>query len=219
MVFGSNIPSHEDNSKTLIDEKTALYGGIAVSVIVGLPLAIYSISQLIATAGRLVLFFVAAYVAALVIQFWVSKSYKNGLTIKEIVYAVAWPLDVIRSIRLGMQAMRSNIPGQAPNPHIADDKGEKVLSEKVALIAGIALTIAVFPLMLAGVTTALTVIGSLIWLGVLVYLLGALVQFWVAQSYKDGLTVNEVLLSVLWPVDMIKTIRAGVKAYVNRPAV
>ncbi len=207
----SNVPPSQDTSKKLLEQTPAVIVGALLTLVVGVPLAFYGIGQVLGVIGHLIWFLIAAYIVALVVQFWVAQSWKNGLTKKEITYAVLWPVDVIRSMRQGIRAAAGQVPGR--NPHETDDNGPKVLAQDAALIVGIALTVIAVPLLFVGISTALSVIGSLIWLCIIAYLVGMFVQFWVAQSWRDGLTVKELTMAAIWPVGMISLIRAGVRRF------
>lgn len=207
----AHIPSSQDGSKTVLQQTPAVIVGALLTLLVGVPLAFYGLGQVLDVIGHLIWFIIAAYVVALTIQFWVAQSWKNGMTSKEITYTVLWPLDVIRSIRQGLRAAAGQIPGR--NPRDTDDIGKKVLSQQAALIVGIVATVIAIPLLFVGISTALTVIGSLIWLCIIAYLVGMFVQFWVAQSWRDGLTVKELTMAAIWPVGMLSLIRAGAKRF------
>jgi hypothetical protein len=205
----ANIPSSEDNSRTLLPQTPAVLVGIAASG-VGVWLTSVGLGQLKNTIGHLFWLLIALYVVALVVQYWVAQSYKNGLTGKEITFALLWPLDVVRSIRRGVKAATGQVPGRSGR---VDDDGPKVVDEKVALFIGIAATALAAVLLVVGIISAVGVIWSAFWLLVICWILGGIVQFWVAQSWRDGLTVKELTMAAIWPLGMASIIRAGVKKF------
>jgi hypothetical protein len=197
----------------IVPQDVALWGGVLLTVLVGLPLALFGIAQVLDLIGELVWFALGAYSVGAIVQYWTSKAYVDGLTTGEVVKAVLWPVDMFQTIRAGVsnqQPTNTNTPG-SNNPNDA------LVSEQVALWGGVLLTVLVgLPLAIFGIFSILGIIGSLVWLAVAVYLVGLIVQYWVSKAYLDGLTTGEVLATLAWPVATIQSIRAGVKARLNR---
>lgn len=206
----AHVPSSEDDSTTLLQQTPAVVVGV-VATLVGAGLAYVGLGQLKDTIGHLIWLLIALYVVALTAQFWVAQSYKNGMTSKEIIFALIWPLDVVRSIRRGVAAARSNIPGRAG--YTSDDNGPKVITEGVAFAIGIVVSLAAVVLLFVGISAAWGVFWSVFWLLVITWVVGGIVQFWVAQSWRDGLTVKELTMAAIWPLGMASVIRAGVKKF------
>ncbi len=206
---GSN--QYQTGKLVIESEIVAMVAGVVLTILAGTA-ALASLGDLIRVAGQLAWVLVAAYVVAIAVQFWVSESWRNGMTVKEIILAIAWPIDVIRSLRLGLRAARGKM---AMSQKVNDDTGEKVLGETAAKMFGMAVLVLATGLGFIGIVTAFSVLGSLIYLAIVVWAVGAIVQFWVAESWRDGLTTGEILLALAWPIDMYKTIRAGVRASNN----
>jgi hypothetical protein len=206
----ANIPSSQDDSRTLLGQTAAVLVGIAATVL-GLWLAYVGLGQLKNTIGHLIWLLISLYVIGVVAQFWVAQSYKNGMSGKEITYALLWPIDVVRSIRRGVKAAASNVPGRAG--YASDDNGPKVITEGVAFAIGIAATVLAAILFFVGIASALAVIWSAIWLLIIAWIVGGIVQFWVAASWRDGLTVKELTMAAIWPLGMASVIRAGVEKF------
>lgn len=205
----AHIPSSEDDSRTLLNQPVAVIVGV-VATLIGLWLTSVGFDKLKDTVGHLIWLIIAVYVVALAVQFWVAQSYKNGMTKKEIVFALLWPIDVVRSIRRGLRAAMSQVPG---TNYQSDDEGKKVIDEQTSFIIGLAVSAVAAILLVVGIFQALAVIWSAFWLLVICWIIGAIVQFWVAQSWRDGLTVKELTMAAIWPLGMGAVIRAGVKKF------
>lgn len=204
----ANLPSSDDDSTTLMGEKLAVVTGV-VATLVGLGLGYIGLGKIQDTIGHLIWLLIALYVVGVVAQFWVAQSYKNGMTWKEITFALIWPLDVVRSLRRGVRAAAGQVPGRTG--YMSDDNGPKVISQGVAFAFGILATVAGVILLFVGLHAAWGVFWSVFWLLLIAWIIGGIVQFWVAQSWRDGLTVKELIRAAVWPFGMASVIRAGVK--------
>lgn len=203
------MQSPQDNSKVLLDEQSALWGGVVVTVLVGLPAALFAIGTFVSLVDDIIWVAIATWLVWMMIQFWISEAYKGGLTGSEIVRAALWPYDMYKTIRAGVRKQAGKpFAGTSSDPN----SGNKLLKEEQALWAGIIVSVITVILLIAGIVSAITVIGGLIWLAVLVYVVGLFIQYWVSNAYTEGLTVNELMLAVAWPVATFKTIKEGVKA-------
>jgi hypothetical protein len=198
-LFRSRIAASQDNSKVLVsNEYVALGIGVPASII-GFWAAWHALGQVFAVFGHLVVFLIAAYVALLAVQFWTAKPYLGGMTKKEIKLTLLWPYGAVRYLRQGVRAARDQMPTSASYGTSTDPV---VVSENSAWIYGMGVTILAAILLFAGIGAAISVLGHLLWLIVLLYIVGAVIQFWVAESWRNGLTFNEVMLSLLWFVNM-----------------
>ncbi len=194
----------------IINEKTALGAGLAATV-VALLLVVFAIQQVLDIVGEFILLGIGLYVLGLFVQYWTAQSYKDGLTVKEVTMAVLWPLDTVRTIREGVHRQQGIGAFTGTNLPSSQDTSHTLIEEKPALYGGIIATVFVgFPVMISAIASVLDITGELIWLAMAVYLIGFVVNFWVSMSYKNGLTVGEIILNALWPIDIIKKIRAGV---------
>ena len=197
----------------VVPQDVALWGGVAVTVFIGLPLAIFGIFQVLDLIGELVWFAFGAYSVGAIVQYWTAQSWRDGLTGGELFKAVVWPWDMLQTIRAGVsnqQPTNSNAPG-------SNNPADAVVPQDVALWGGVLLTLLVgLPLAIFGIFSILGIIGSLVWLAVPVYLVGLIVQYWTAQSWRDGLTGGELFKAIVWPVATFQSIRAGVRARLGR---
>jgi hypothetical protein len=205
-------PGHNNPADAVVPEEVALYGGIGATLVVGVPLALIGIAQVLDVIGGLVWLLVAGYVVGLMVQYWTAKSYRDGLTAGELMAALVWPVDMLRTIRAGVKSQSAQPNAAAGHNNPAD----ALIPEGLALWGGIGLTVFVgIPMVFWGIFSVLDLLGSLVWLAVVVYVVGLMVQYWISQAYRDGLTKGEILETLVWPVATIKSIREGVKARLN----
>jgi hypothetical protein len=210
VIVTQSVPKGSNNpADALVDEKTALWGGIAATILLGLPALLIAISGALNLGGKLFWVIFSGYFIGLAVQYWTAKSYKNGLTVNETIKAVLWPVDTYQTIRA---AVRKE---QGKTVTVPVDDSKTLLSETWALVAGVGVGILALVFVPLAVSSLLGAIGAVIWFAVWAYVVGVFVQFWTSQAYRDGLTRNELLLAALWPVDTFKTVRAGVKARLN----
>ena len=84
------------------------------------------------------------------------------------------------------------------------------------MAGGIVLSLVALAMLGVGVNAALSVIWHLVWLGLFLYPVGVVVTFWIAQSWKDGYTVNELKSNSLWflsvPAEITKRFRKSATA-------
>jgi hypothetical protein len=216
MSYSQNTPTGQGRNNpadAVVPQDVALWGGVAATVLVGLPLAIFGIFQVLDLIGELVWFALGAYSVGAIVQYWTAQSWRDGLTGGELFKAAVWPWDMLQTIRAGV----SNQPQTNANAPGSNNPNDALVSEQVALWGGVLLTLLVgLPLAIFGIFSILGIIGSLVWLAVAVYLVGLIVQYWVSKAYLDGLTTGEVIATLVWPVATFQSIRAGVKARLNR---
>lgn len=206
-------PNKGRNNPTdaVVDEQIALWGGVAATVVLGLPAAWLAISGALNLGGKLFWVAFAGYFIGMVVQFWAAKSYKDGLTVNELIKAVAWPVDTFQTIRA---AVRKE---QGKPVNVPVDNSNTLLNETFALFAGVGVTVLVILFFLPlAVHAVLGAIGAVIWLAIWAYVVGLFVQYWTSQAYRDGLTKSEIVTTLVWPVDSVRTIRAGVRARLGR---
>ena len=195
----------------VVTEQVALWGGVGATVILGLPALWLAVTGALNLGGKLFWVALSGYFIGMVVQYWTAKSYKDGLTVNELLKALAWPIDTFQTIRA---AVRKE---QGKTVVAPVDNSNTLLSETWALIAGIGVTVLVVLVFLPiAVNAVLGAIGAVIWLAIWAYVVGLFVQYWTSQAYRDGLTKAEVISTLVWPIDSIKTIRAGVKARLGR---
>lgn len=199
-------PSQPDNSKTILDEQTALIGGIIATAIFGVPAALFAIGKFVSIIDDLVWVAIAIWATWMMIQFWFSEAYKGGLSVKEIVKAAIWPYDMYLTIRAGVRKQE----GKPVSPD--SDTTKKVLNEEQALWGGIIVSCITLIVLITSIVSAVAVVGGMIVIAIAGYVVGLFIQYWVSKAYTDGLTVNELLQAVAWPIATYKTIKAGVKA-------
>ena len=209
-LFRSNIAASQDDSKVLVSNEYVALGIGIVASLLGLWAAWHAVGEVFAVIGHLIVFIIATYFALLAVQFWIVKPYKGGMTNKEVVLTALWPYGAVRYLRQGVRAARDQMPttasyGNSPDP--------TVVPQDMALIGGIAVTVVAALLLFTGIAAGLSVIGHLLWLVVLLYIVGAVIQFWAADSWRGGLTVNKLMLVVLWFVEAAKLMQAGVKRF------
>lgn len=194
----------------VVDEKTALFGGLAVSVF-AVFVALAAVKQVLDVIGQLIWLAIGLYILGMMVQYWTAQSYKDGLTKKEATMAVLWPVDTYATIRAGVHRQQGISAFRGTHVPAQQDTSGQLVDEKTALWGGFAATVVIgLPLTLWGIGSVLSLTGSLIWLAILVYVVGFVVNFWVSSSYKNGLTTGEITLNALWPIDILKKIRAGV---------
>lgn len=188
-------PGPQDDSKILMNETGAITVGIFASIIAVAALG-WGVDQFFILIGRMIVVAIAAYTSGLAIHFWISKVYVDGMSNKEILAVGAWPVDLLRVAR-NKAKFTSAAQSVRQAPH---SSGPTVIDEKTAKVAGIAVGALAVILTITGVFLALSSIVILIGLIVVAYYVGAIVQFWVARSWKDGLTVNELKATLTWPI-------------------
>lgn len=190
-----NIPSSQDDSRTLVNQTGAILVGVFAGIIAVAALG-WGVDQFFVLIGRMITITIAAYVAGIAVHFWMSKVYAGGMSSEEIVGVVMWPVGFLRSAR-----RKAKLADAAQSAKQAQYGSEpSVISEEAAKIAGVAVGVLAAILMVAGVFLALASIVTLIGLVLVAYYIGAVVQFWVARSWKDGLTVNELKVALAWPI-------------------
>jgi hypothetical protein len=200
-TFNQHVPSHEDDSPTLVNQPIAVVIGV-VAAILALGVAGWAALEVVGVAFKLIPFVIALYLTFGLVQFWVSKAYRDGLTVNEIILAAAWPVDVYKKIRTGLKLREAS--STTVNSTVTEDNSNTVLSTKLAVIVGVvaSVLVALFDAWvlsgIVGVAFQVIVLLAAIWI------VGLVVHFWVSQAWKDGLTVKELLLAVLWPVDILK---------------
>lgn len=189
-----NVPSSQDSSKTLVEETGAILAGVIASI-VAIGFVGWGVDQFFVLLGRLIVISIALYMTGIVVHFWMSKIYRGGLSGREIFGAIGWPLGFLRAAR--SRAKIASVAQTVSQAKYSDSAS--VIDEDVAKLVGIMASIIAAILLVVGVTLALSSIGILIGLIVVGYAFGAVLQFWVAQSWKDGLTVNELKICLTWP--------------------
>lgn len=211
MTYPNNTgQGHNNPNDALVSETVALWGGIVATLVIGLPLVLAGISQVLDLVGELVWFAIGVYSLGAIVQYWTAQSWRDGLTTGELLKAVLWPMDMFQTIRAGVTKKQPNTTNTVTG---SNNPADAVVPEALALWGGIGVTAVVgLPLAIWGIFSVLGIIGSLVWLGVVVYIVGLFVQYWVSKAYIDGLTTGEVLTTLVWPVATIQSIRAGVKA-------
>lgn len=205
--FGHKKASEDMSYNLIPNQGVALVVGIVLTFLLGVPAVRYGLNEVGNVLGHLIWFILAAYVVAAAVQFWVNESWRNGLTTKELTFSLLWPADVVRSMIRGVRATNGD-----DRAFESDDTGEKIMDEQTAKWFGVGLVVLAFPLGFIGVFTAIAFVASLLWLLFITWTVGFFVQFWVAQSWRDGLTMNELTAAVIWPIGMVAVIREGVQA-------
>jgi hypothetical protein len=195
----------------LLSEGRAKWFGYVLTGIVGGTLIYVGTKQILAAIGHLTWFLIAAWTVAVAIQFWTASSWRDGLSTKELLLAFFWPYDVIRSIKLGLQATK----GKVINRTRDDQTGPKVLSQTGAIAFGVGVSALAVLLLIPGLMHALAAFSALMWSLAIIWILGAIVQFWVSEAWTDGLTRNEIIAAFLWPYPMFRIVRAGVNTFMN----
>ena len=201
----SNLPSSEDGSRTLASQPVALWGGIAVTLLIGLPVGFGAVETTMHAIAHLVMFLIAAYVVAMTIQYWVSQAWKKGLTTKECLLALFWPADLVRHMVRGAKIQNCQTPANISH------SGPKIVSEGGARIIGLLLIGASVVMLFVGIAHALAAVGALIWLCILLWVCGMFVQYWVSQAWRDGFTTRELFRAIIWPIGMGSLVRTGAK--------
>lgn len=201
-------PSQPDTSSVLLAEKPAIGVGVVVTII-GAVIALFSIGKIFSVIGSLVLLIAALYVLGIFAQFWLAKSWKDGLTVKELTNAVLWPVGAWKTIREGQRGL-----GVLSSTHLAssDDTSATLLNQPLAIIVGVVGSVLVVPgMFFFGLRQAADVTFSLIWLVVVAYVLGAIFTFWAGKVYKDGLTTKELLAVATGPIGLFVLVASAAK--------
>lgn len=203
---GANGP----DSPLLDQEKSALVG-VIVSIIIGAPALVLFVVNFINLGGTLIPLIAIAYFVGAVVQYWMSHAYKDGLTLKGLGKMASWPVDIYQAVRAGG---RKGASAAWSRPASSDDD-TPFMSERAALWSGVGATVVVALLAFYGIGMLIGALGSLIWVCVFGYILGAIGYFWQQKLHKDGLTAAKLLTMVVWPVDYLRRAYKGFKARVR----
>ncbi len=205
---GLSVPTR-NNPKTSREEVVSIVCGAVATACIGLPLTYHAFNQVRDVISQLGLILAAAYVAALIVQFWRSKIDADGMSLREVAYTLWWPLDVLAKFRHGRRAMGDKL---SVKHRRSKGTGAKVLPRRAARVLGFVATIIALPLIFSGLKAAFFQFFPLVWIGILVWIIGAFVCFWVSRSYKDGLTAQKLLADASWPARVRTAIRKDDKA-------
>lgn len=189
----------------------AVAGGAAATLL-AIWAVFQALGQIIDVVRNLAWLLVAGYTVAIALYFWASRCYRDGLTGKELLFAAFWPVALLRSIRRGVDALREEVTGlRTTRTREASD--EVIVSGGWARILGVFITGFSVLLFFKGIHAAIGVTTGLIVLSALIWMIGMVVQFWVAEAWRGGITGQDVIMVVLWPVGMARVIIAGVKRF------
>jgi hypothetical protein len=201
-------PRKED---AFCEELSAIFGGIVFSAIAVFGVMGPALTYVWRDAEHLGYLVLALYPALAVSQFWVSRAYLNGMTKRELLAAIFFLADVVRTIRFGVRSVRGQITGMNIREH--GDQGKKIVSAQTAIRAGVVLTLVAFVLMLFGLYSQLSMAWSAVCFAVVLWVLCSITYYWEMEAYKGGLTEDEVLRTLLGPVSIIRMVREGVREF------
>jgi hypothetical protein len=182
-------------------ENVARIIGVGATVVAAIAVATVAFA-FIGLAFKLALVALVLYATFGVVQFWVSQAWRDGLTVNEIGLAAFWPKDVYNKIKEG-EKLRS-AASTSVRSTVQNDDSATVLNATVAVIVGIVVS----ALVLGADWLVLQAVVGIVWqvliLVAVAWAVGFVVHFWASRAWKDGLTRNEVLLAVAWPVDILR---------------
>lgn len=100
-----------------------------------------------------------------------------------------------------------------PSPQSGQpDDSKTLINEQTAFVGGVIATLVIgLPAALGAISQVINLLDDLILLAIATWLVWMMIQFWVSEAHKGGLTTNEIIKATLWPYDMFQTIKAGVR--------
>lgn len=181
--------------RPLVSEGRAKWLGIPLMTLFAggmTALAIYEMGRILLRAAVLG---VDVYVFLAVMYFWLSRSWKGGVTIKEVFYNFFWFLGLRKLVR----SVRKNGISHASGLHIdaRTDRTWKVLSAKAAIIIGLILTVVSLTLIpVLVIIHAFHLAVAMIWFGVAVWCLCDAVYYLCGRLWDDGFSGLELFLTI-----------------------
>jgi hypothetical protein len=191
----------------LISERTALIGSIALTLIAaaGIYFSVHHILNIIGHLFRMIFVF---WLLGSLSHFWITKAYKDGVTVKELFMIVVFPLGWWKALHAESrwrELRGQHIPAETDNTWTIINEG---LSRKI----GIVLT--VVGLIVSTVVTILSVLhilGALIWLGVIAGLAIIVAFVWMNKTWQGGMTWGDLGHLAIAPLSMAVKARRGAR--------
>lgn len=83
--------------------------------------------------------------------------------------------------------------------------------QPVAVFVGVVLSLVGLACAGKALWSAFDIVGSALLIVLSLYIAGSVATFWFARLWEDGLTVNELIMLVVWPREIRNIMKAGVK--------
>jgi len=110
---GSNVTAPNfGNAPQLCSQGVALTVTI-VATVFAVFLFFYGIKLGFGVIGDLILLAIVGYIVGIVVQFWATRAYEDGLTTQELKHALIWPAGAVGILRAGTSRVRSHRADQA----------------------------------------------------------------------------------------------------------
>jgi len=206
-----NTPSRRQGA--ICSEPAAVWIGLALSLVAVLVIIVPAVIYVWNDSRHLGSLLLALWPSLVVTQFWASRAYRKGLSGRELFYTVFFLADVVRIIWFGIRAVRGRSATKDVREH--DDRGTKIIKERTAVIIGAILTMAAFVFLLIGLKSQLSLAWSAVCLGAVLWTLCSINYYWVSEAYKGGLNGEELALTLLGPVAIIRMSRSGVQEHIE----
>lgn len=192
--------------RLLLGQKLTLFFAVPLTVL-ALYVEYKNADQAVAAMGNFKMLLLASYVVWLLLCFWVSNAYEDGLTWKEVGLVALWPLALLQNMRRGVKVLK----GYAPESPERNGFRRRPFNENWAFCLGVNGTVATAYWWKKVVIGTIDVTPDFMLMAGFMWVLGMVVYFWTAEAWRNGLTLKEVLLVLLWPVGMLIVAAQGVR--------